>query len=792
MTLLHDLRQGWREARSQAVVSAVAVLTLALGIGGATTMFATVRALQASTVPPGVDRARVGRIVWTSRDGAGRRPLSGDEFRQVARGATAFEAVSASADRSMALGGAPGRMVAAKMVTSAFFGTFGCRPSAGRTFAAADWRGTGRVAVVSEGLVRREPSLAVNGVLTLAGDDYGIVGVMPDACWFPSPGSPDAWLPMPLRADGVPEVPSVTVTFRLRNARDLERARAQARQTGEQLERAGPTATPGRLTLITLDEDAARRLGQGALGVLGPALLVLLIACANVANLLLARGARREREMAVRASLGAPRWRLARERLVEGAWLAAAGGVLGTGLGWAGARLLRNWVGSFEAAAPVAGAIRLDGRATLFALAVTMTVPLVFGVVPALAASRPDLVRALHQAPGPRPSRRGPYGTRDLLVVLQIGLAVILVVTTGMLGRFFAELNRVEWGFDASRVVAADLSFDSRPGGESARTTMLPRILEAVRAVPGVRAAAVGQVPGIPSASDGRTIQLEGCAAGTLPGVVSTAGPGYFEALGLRVVRGHAPGAYDEAAAPAGVIGEEHASRCWPGQDPIGRRFRVARDGPWLTVAAVVRDTMKTRAFPGAPRNVYLACGDARNVEGVLLVRFDGPASPVLGGVRAAIHGIDPSQALEGLRPLDEEFRRRMGGAPLLTGILGGFGLFALLLSGLGVFSVTCYSVAERTREFGIRTALGGSRLDVMRLVLHHALVIVGIGSCASAAGTLAVARLTFRDMADLAIADPVLWASVAALVGGVALAASALPAWRAVHVEPTVALRAE
>ena len=791
MSLAHGFRHGWREIRSQPVVSGVAVLTLALGLAGATTMFATLRGLGGSMVPPGVDPAQVGRIVWTTRQGAGRVPLSGEEFAQIARSAPAFDALSASADEPLALG-VEGRTVAAKRVTPDFFRACGCHPRTGRLLGTADSRAAARVALVSESLVRRNPALRVNGILTLEGDEYGIVGVMPESCWFPSPGSPEVWLPMPISADGLPAAPSVTVTFRVSSSAALELARSQLEQIGRRLAALDPAAPSRRLRAIALEEDVSKRVGMGVAGILGPALAVLLIACGNVANLLLARAARREREMAIRASLGATRARLARDCLAEGTWLAMAGGAFGTGLAALGVRVVRAWVGSFEQAAGVAGLIRLDGTAALFALAVTAAIPLVFGLVPALTSSRPNLVTALHQSSGPRRPRRGPYGTRDLLVVAEIALAVVLVVAAGMFARFFAELNRVEWGFDPAGVLVAPLSFASGSSGARAAAVSVPRILEAVRGVPGVRAAAIGEVPGIPGVRDGDALEFEGCVdPGAQTAVVSSAGAGYFDALGLPVLRGRAIGGQDPGGPSVGVIGAGQASRCWPGTDPIGRRFRLGHTSPWITVVGVVPDTMKTRAFPDAPRSVYLP-RDGKDDRGVLVIRFDGLSAPVAKGVRAAIRRVVPSQRLERVERLDEEFHRRLGGPPLLIGILGGFGAFALVLGTLGVFSVMSYTVAERTREFGIRVALGSSRSRVLRLVLRHALLVVFVGTGVSAAGSLAVARATFPEMANLAVADPLLWVSVAGLLAAAALGASAIPAWRAVSVEPTVALRSE
>jgi len=798
MSISGDLRQGWREFRSRPWVSAVAVVTLAFGVAGATTMFTVIGGIRGVMIPPGVDAARVGRIVWTTPEASGARgPLTGEEFTQLTAGVSAFEVLSASADRRFVLGGNEGPSVSAKEITSDFFETFGCRPSAGRLFTAAEVRSAARVAVVSEALLRRQPGVRPGHIARLGGQDYEVVGVVPDRCWFPVAGATDIWLPMPMSASGVPVAPFVTVTGRLRSPASLELAQSQVRLVGQRLARLAPAAPERTLRLITLKEDSDKRLGIGVIVFLGPPLVVLLIACGNVANLLLARAARREREMAIRVALGASRLRLVSERLAESAWPGVAGGALGLALSSLGVRLLRLWIGSFESARGAADIIQLDGHALLFAIIVTLATPVVFGLVPALVVSKPNPARALHQAPGWKRPRRGPYGGRDLLVVAEIGLAVVLVVVTGMFARAFAELDHLEWGFDPARVLAAELSFGRSPDRRAGDARLLAEIVESARQLPGVLAAAAGELPDLPRASGGDPVELEGCVSAGSGRLARTlnVGPDYFAALGLPVRRGRGFTAQDTAGSPpVGVISEAHAARCWPGQDPIGRRFRQGRSAqtPWITIVGVVPDVMKTRLLPESPQPVYLPYRQQDAFPGGLLLRSNGDPAVLAGAVRALVRRVDPTQPLDRVESLGESFRQQVNGTSLLTGILGGFGAFALALGALGVFSVMSYMVAERTREFGIRMALGASRRDVLRLVLGQATLIVAIGAIVSIVGTLAVTRAAFREMAELAVTDPWLWISVAALLALVALGASVVPARRATRVEPAVALRAE
>ena len=798
MNIPGDLRQGWREFRSRPWVSAVAVVTLALGVAGATTMFTVINAVRAVMIPPGVDGRLVGRVVWTYPEASGARgQLTAEEFAQLTEGVSAFESVSASADRRLVLGGSEGPGVSAKEITADFFGTFGCRPSAGRLFTAEEVRASARVAVVSEDLLRRQLGLGLGQVARLGGEDYSIVGVLPDRCWFPVAGGTDVWLPMSMSASGAPAPPLVTVTGRLRSPASLELARSQVRLVGQRLAERAPAGSEPALRLITLKEESDKRLGIGAIVFLGPPLVVLLIACGNVANLLLARAARREREMAIRVSLGASRLRLVSERLAESAWLGIAGGALGVALSSLGVRLLRLWIGSFESARQAADIIHLDSRALLFAILLTLATPVVFGLVPALAVSKPNPAHALHQTPGWKRPRRGPYGGRDLLVIVEIGLAVVLVVATGMFTRFFAELDHLEWGFDPARVLAADLSFGRSPDRKVGDARLLAEIVEGARQLPGVVAAAAGETPDLPRPGGGSPVEFEGCASasGMRPARTLNVGPDYLAALGLPVRRGRDFTAQDTAGSPpVGVISEAYAARCWPGQDPIGRRFRQRQtaQAPWITIVGVVPDVMKTRLLPESPQPVYLPYLQHDAFPSSLLLRSNGDPAALAGAVRALVRRVDPTQPLDRLERLDESFRQRTGGTSLFTGILGGFSAFALALGALGVFSVMSYMVAERKREFGIRMALGASRRDVLRLVLGRATFIVAIGAVVSIIGTLAVTRSAFREMAELAVTDALLWISVAALLAFVALGASVLPARRATRVEPAVALRAE
>ncbi len=456
--------ESFHEFRSRPGVSAVIVITIALGVAGATSMFAMLGAIGGAMVPPGVDTSRVGRVVWTSLDESGTRGmLTAQEYGSVAAGTSAFESLALWSHESMVVGD-DGPTVSVQRISPDFLRTLRFGVSAGREFTRDEYQGGASGAVIaSERFLRRFPTCRLGKPVRLGTLSYTIVGVLSDRAWYPTSGT-DVWMPLPSSRDGSPLVDSVWVAVRLRSPDGIDQARSQLAVVTGRLTAGERSGRPRKLSLITLEQDVDKRAGFGLFGLLGPSVVVLLIACGNVANLLLARAARREREMAVRAALGASRWRLIRERLAETAWPAAAGGALGFALAFVAVTALRSWIGSVPESHEVAQAIRLDGRAVVFALAVTTILPFVFGLVPAFVASRPSLQSALHAGPGRRKPRRGPYGGRDVLVVVEIGLAVVLVVWAGMFASFFTDLWHVRWGFDATKVVGGGALVEARRG----------------------------------------------------------------------------------------------------------------------------------------------------------------------------------------------------------------------------------------------------------------------------------------------------------------------------------------
>jgi putative ABC transport system permease protein len=784
------------EFRARPGVSAVAVITIALGVAGATSMFAMLGAIGAAMVPVGVDASRIGRVVWTALDEAGARgQLTARECASLAAGTTAFESFALWSGES-AIVGEDGPTVSVQRISPDFFRTLRFTVSAGRPFTRDEYRaGASGVVIVSERFLRRFPTSGLGKPVRLGDETPTVVGVLPDRSWYPAAGT-DVWRPLPLAPDGSPLVESVWVAVRLRSPDRLEQARSQIAVLTTRLTAGERSARPRKLSLITLEQDANTRAGFGLIGLIGPSVVVLLIACGNVANLLMARAARREREMAVRAALGAGRGRLIRERLAESAWPAVAGGGLGFALAIGVVSALRAWVASVPESRDAAQAIRIDERALLFALAVTAVIPFVCGLVPAFVASRPNLQSALHASPGRRKPRRGPYGGRDVLAVVEVGLAVVLVVWAGLFASFFSELWRVRWGFDAARVVAVELSLKRDAARPAADVGLIEDVLAAVRRMPGVERAASGRFVGVAPSWRGEPLEFEACSAAsnTFGAVMVPVDADFFATLGIQVRRGRGIEAGDTSGSPrVAVVSQRHADRCWPGHDPLGRRLRSsrARDAGWVTIVGVVPDAMSTKAVE-MMQPVYVPSAQAGHVPATVFVRARGDAAALVGPLRSAVRRVDKSQPLDAVGRLDEQLLAELSGAPVIVGIVGGFGLFALALASLGVFSVVSYMVEERTREFGIRVALGASRSDVLRMVLGQATVIVAVGGGMSVLGTVAVTSVALREIAMMSVAEPLLWMVVTGLLALVVVAASIVPARRATSVQPSVALRAE
>jgi predicted permease len=750
----------------------VAVLTLAIGIGTTTGLYALVRVMLADL--PGVpDLHRVGRIYATSPTlGVERGRIALVEFDSLLSKATAFQAVGAYADEDAVVGRGPDpRPVIAGYASPAFFSAMGVPPAAGRVFTAADLAGP-PVVVVSHALWRRHfPDGRLDGTtLVVDGVERAIVGVMPPEFHYGFVGiSADLWMPLGQAALDMPSI--VTVFGRLRDGVEWPAAQAEL---------SGLSRATGQWTwhAIPITSDTRYRALTAYAGTLGPAFLVLLIACVNVACMLMARGIEREQELSVRRALGATRMRIVRVLLTENLVLALASGALGGAFAAAILRVLASQLAAFQPS--LASALAVDARLLPVALLASALACLLFGTVPALRLSRRDVAASLNGVPAVHRIQIAGYGARDVIVFAEIACAVGFVVWTAMLYTLFAQLSGVKLGFPADRVVAMRVP--------SAR-------VESV-------AARVGGVPGVARVTTssgmlggGSRERLESGGGGQAIVSRIPVGEGFFDTLGVPVVRGRTFDATEvKGRAAVAVLTESSARQLAPDRDPIGLRLRFSGRGEVLIIG-VCRNPIDSGALTGIDgmgQEMYVPYEPApTSRDAVVLARMAGDAHAALAAIAAAAQtpaGTTPARPVV----LADDFRERTGtgGAMMAMKILGSFAILTLLLAASGVFAVLSQSVVQRTREFGIRMAIGASPARVLRMVLirEGKLIVAAVGS--GLVFTMLATRALFVELTRLSAILPSMWVGALALSGVVAAVAVTLATWRIVRLAPAEVLR--
>jgi predicted permease len=538
--------------------------------------------------------------------------------------------------------------------------------------------------------------------------------------------------------------------------------------------------------------------------------MVLLIACANVASLLLARASSRSREFAVRAAVGAARGRLIRQLLSESLVLAAAGGAVGVLLArWALAAITQVGLRSLTPGVnalflPGARDIRLDGIVLGFTIALSIATGVLFGLFPSLQVSRPDLADVLRQSGAAASGRRGPLNTRGLLVVGQIALSVVLLIGAALLMESFARLHSVDPGFRSADLLTLKIALPpARYDTDQKKAAFFEQLLPRVQASPGVRAAAMAMT--LPTTTWIRTniTAIEGQPdpdpdEPTSFGVIQSVTPGYFHTLGIALVRGREFTAHDNArgAPPVMIVNESLARRLWPdypgGLDPIGRHVKEAYDKAvgWMEVVGIAADIHEGGLASNAVSEFYVPCVVHPPQTAYLAVRTQGDPVGFAGAIRAQVEAVDRDQAVSEVRTMDALFQATMGQRRLTALLLGMFAGVALLLAVIGIYGVIAYSAAQRTQEMGIRRALGAQQADILGLMLGQGLGLALAGVAIGIGGALALTRVMARLLFNVSATDPVTFLGVAVLFVVVALLASFIPAWRAARIDPMTALR--
>jgi putative ABC transport system permease protein len=810
-TILQDLRFGIRTLRKDLGFAAVAVLALALGIGANSAIFSVVNAILLR--PLGYENPD--QLVLINHNYPKldlKASVSAPGYVHYRDNAHSFSEVAALSGWSVNLtgGGEPERLQGSAVTTN-FFATLGAEAAKGRVFLAEEGEpGRNRSVVLSDAFWQRrfggDPDI-IGKTITLNGEGYTVVGVMPPGFQFGRElgqivdlWSPIAFTPEQLDMDNL-TYEYLVVLARLKPDVSFEQAQAELDTIAANLLRQYmPELDAGtwNLALQRLNELVVGDIRPALLVLLGAVGFVLLIACANVANLLLARAAARDREFAVRMALGAGRSRVVRQLLTESVLLALIGGGLGLILGVWGVRAL---VAVNQDKIPRAHEIGLDLTVLGFTLGVSALTGIIFGLVPALQAFKGNPNDALKE--GGRGSSAGKARRRALssLVVVEMALAVVLLVGAGLLIRSFLRLQQVDPGFQPRDVVAMQLSLpDYKYGEPERRDAFYQQLLEQVRAVPGVKAAGAVSVLPLSGQNQSGSFRIEGreVPQGQMSphGDRWVATSDYFRAMSVPLVRGRYFTDRDTEDAPGvAIVDESMARKYWPGEDPIGKRitFEGGPENPrWREIVGIVGH-VRHRGLEGESRVQYYVPYRQRPVSNMFLVaQATGDPTQIAGAVRGAIRALDADLPVYRVTTMERLVADSLAQRRFAMLLLGVFAALALVLAAVGLFGVIAYVVTRRTHEIGVRLALGAQRADVLRLVLGHgmgmALVGVGIGLVAA----FALARLISGLLYGVSATDPLTFVGVGLLLVGVAFLASYIPARRATRVDPMIALRYE
>jgi predicted permease len=801
-----DVRFALRTLRKSPTFVLVAVLCLALGIGANAAIFSVVDAVLLRPLPY-AEPSRLVRVYETMPSrGFSNGSASWANYLDWVQQLQGFSGLAAYTGQSKNLSGTEGgaERLEAVAATANLFDVLGVQPRLGRGFQAGeDVAGSAQVVVLREGLWQRrfgaDPSI-LGQTLTLDGQPYTVIGVMPETTRFPASSQTDIFIPLVRPEDAHQRRGHhyMSVVGRLREGVTLEAANSELRQVAKRLEEAWPLHQTGRgLAAVPLTESVVGQVRPALLMLLGAVGLVLLIACANVANLLLARAASRQQEVAIRLALGASRARIIRQMLVEGLLLSLGGALLGLLLALWGLSALETLV---QRALPLTGGIPLQGRIFAFLLLVASGSAVLFGLVPALQATRGDLRSGLTGTGTKATGSSSHHRFRNGLVVAEIALSLVLLVGAGLLMRDFVKLLRTEPGLDASNVLTVHLPV---PAGKYAADQLGPRlfepVLERARNLPGVKSAAIINMLPIQEAYADGSYEVEG-EPKPAPGQEPMAewrftSPDFFRSLGIPLLAGRDFTDEDghQEAMPI-LINETLARRHFQGQSPLGRRLFF--DGDKATIIGVVGDVRQAGLDKQPLPEIHMPYNHRRYgawiSEVTLVLKTTVTPTSLTSALRAAVLSVDSEQPLYQILTMEEVIGGSVAERRLNLLLLGTFALIALVLATAGLYGVISYLVAQRTREIGIRVALGARTRDVVWLVMRQGGRLTAVGIAVGIAGALALSRVMESLLYGVSARDPLTVGGLAALLGAVALTATWLPARRAARVDPVIAIKSE
>lgn len=804
--LAQDLTYGLRALRRSPGFSVVAILTIALGIGATTAIFSVINGVVLRPLP----YAEPDRIVmvWmdNTRQGIEKDIHSYPNFNDYRTQNTVLSEMAGFGNASLTLtGGDEPQRIRGAAAEASLFRVLRATPAIGRVFASEEEEsGNDGVIVLSHGLWERAfggDRGVVGTTAQVNGRPRTVIGVMPPDFSFPAKDT-EAWVPLVVGQQTRESRNSfwLSAVGRLRPGVTLERAEADLATIANRIAQEYPSQQGYGANLVTLPDEVVGGTLRTALWVMmGAVMAVLLIACANVANLLLSRAAAREREIGVRVALGASRTRVVRQLLTESVLLGLIGGVAGVIVAWFGLRVLMRLA---PADLPRIDEVSLDPLMLGIALLLSVVTGLAFGLVPALQSSRTAVSAAMRE--GGRGGTTGRQGQRlrRVLVGAQLTMVVVLLTAAGLMIRSFIELQRVDLGFQPANLLTMRLQ-PSAARYDSAATlrAFYGELLESTRALPGVRDVAaitdifLSETPnstgfvveGQPAVPDAERVETP----------VDAVTPNYFQVMGIPLVRGRAFTDQDRTDAPVvAIINEAMASRYWPAEDAVGKRFKFGDDPesgqPWMTVVGVVSDMRRTGFDRPVRYETFLPHAQFTARTMTLVVRTVGEPAQMAGPVRQAVRAIDPDQPVFEVSTMDEMLSGMIAQRRFSMALIATFATLALVLALVGVYGVTSYLVAQRTREIGVRLALGADPRSVVGMVVRQGMVVAGVALALGVAAALALTRLMAGLLYGVSSTDLLTFAAVVALLAAVTAVANWLPARRAARVDLSIALRGE
>lgn len=807
-TFFADVRFGVRQLRRNPGFTAITILTLALGIGATTAIFSAVNPILFQSLP----YPHPGRIaaIWELNSEGARSRVAFHTFQEIVARSHSFDSVAVTKPwQPTLIGSAQPEQFDGQFVSANYFRVLGVFPAIGRDFNASDDQFHGpNVVIVSNQFwklrLNGDPAIVGRQVI-LDDDSYTVVGVMPAA--FEDILAPAAqfWRPLQYNPGDIANPQTREWGNHLRMVARLESG-VTIGQAGSELEMIFRNPVPAfprprwandlKFSAYSLQDDVTRAVKPALLAVLGAVFLVLLIACANVTNLLLARGVHRRGEFALRSALGAERGRLIRQILTESLLLAVTGGLIGMAAAMIGVRAL---VALSPSELPRVSAIGINGAVLAFGLGATTFIGLAFGLIPALHAARHDPQKDLGQ--GSRRTAGGHRRIRGALVVAECALSLVLLVSAGLLLRSVQKLFAITPGFNASHLLTMQVQTPShRYDDDVTCNRFFTQAIDAVRNIPGItQAAFTSQLPLSGDADEyGATIEKDPNHTNVHIAYRYAVSPGYFETMGIPLIRGRLFDAHDVAptAARPVLINESFAKSEFAGRDPIGQRIRFGGSPtrPWDVIVGVVGDVKQTSLAVTESDAVYVSNSQWLWADGSqwLVVRAHGDVAALAPEIKNAIWSVDKDQPIVHLGMMDSLLAKSAAERRFALVLFELFALAALILAAAGIYGVLSGSVAERTREIGVRAALGATRANILALILRQGLTLAGLGVAIGLAGAVAASQAIASLLFGITRFDLVTYFGVIALLAIVSIIACAVPAWRAARVDPAITLRAE